>query len=105
MSGQAALNMTAYNQAAMEFNRALTMLVSRNWMGTSLDDIFNVSALLNSIHRLETSFQSEMSQNLLKMWELFCIFTFVIFLRIQQLTSDLASLNHWKIKVWLNFNL
>lgn len=67
MSGQAALNMTAYNQATMDFNRALTMLVSRNWMGTSLDDIFNVSALLNSIHRLETSFQSEMSQNLLKM--------------------------------------
>lgn len=61
MSGQVVFNMIVYNQAVMEFNRVLIMLVFRNWMGISLDDVFNVLVLFNLIYRLEIFFQSEMS--------------------------------------------
>ncbi|XP_061191991.1 uncharacterized protein LOC133200204 [Saccostrea echinata] len=67
MSGQSALNMSAYSEAATEFNMAIQHLVMKNWTGQSLDNIFNMSALLNSIQRLEQSFQNEMNENLLKM--------------------------------------
>jgi hypothetical protein len=56
-----------YNEATMALNTAINHLVMKNWTGQGLDSIFNVSALLNSIQRLEASFQSAMSENILKM--------------------------------------
>ncbi|XP_078319098.1 uncharacterized protein LOC111121791 isoform X3 [Crassostrea virginica] len=66
-SGKMAMNISAYNQASAELSAALTAVVMRNWTGSGLDNLFNVSALLNSIQRLEAAFQKEASQNLLKM--------------------------------------
>lgn len=66
-SGKMAMNISAYNQASAELSAALTAVVMRNWTGSGLDDLFNVSALMNSIQRLEAAFQKEASQNLLKM--------------------------------------
>lgn len=67
LAGRAALDLEGYNEASIALNTAINHLVTKNWAGQGLDSIFNVSALLNSIQRLETAFQSSMSENLLKM--------------------------------------